>query len=355
MIEFTDLKHQINILDLVGGLKRVASTGGGEYAGPCPFCGGKDRFRVQPASNIWLCRHCTDGVWRDVVDFVAMRDNVSLAEAARQIGGLSFPGRPGNSGKQREAGRQSRGLSVYRPPKATWQATTETVIPWAMENLHAPTGEKALAYLHKRGLTDATIQHFELGYSPGAEVGGLWVPAGITIPARINGTVWYVKVRTNGAGNRPKYLLVKGSRPAALYNADDLIQTTTCLIVEGEFNAMIAWQETQNAIEDVLGVASMGAAGNRPDLVQWGPYFLNKRLVLALYDGDEAGESGALRLCDTLGERVKLAALPQGSGDLNDYFKAGGDVLHWLAGELTFHYQTDSEKIIQISTRKERL
>jgi hypothetical protein len=29
--------------------KKVASTGGGEFAGPCPFCrDGKDRFRVWP-------------------------------------------------------------------------------------------------------------------------------------------------------------------------------------------------------------------------------------------------------------------------------------------------------------------
>lgn len=32
-------------------LKRVAGTHGGEYAGPCPFCGeGEDRLRVWPRS-----------------------------------------------------------------------------------------------------------------------------------------------------------------------------------------------------------------------------------------------------------------------------------------------------------------
>jgi hypothetical protein len=39
----------MNILDLAEkhvDLKRVASTKGGEYAGPCPGCGGDDRFRV---------------------------------------------------------------------------------------------------------------------------------------------------------------------------------------------------------------------------------------------------------------------------------------------------------------------
>ena len=29
-------------------VKRVASTHGGEYTGPCPLCGGVDRFHVWP-------------------------------------------------------------------------------------------------------------------------------------------------------------------------------------------------------------------------------------------------------------------------------------------------------------------
>jgi len=40
----------IDLLQLVGdsGLKRVVATNGGEWAGACPFCGGRDRFRVWP-------------------------------------------------------------------------------------------------------------------------------------------------------------------------------------------------------------------------------------------------------------------------------------------------------------------
>ena len=29
-------------------LRKVAATNGGEWAGPCPFCGGDDRFRLWP-------------------------------------------------------------------------------------------------------------------------------------------------------------------------------------------------------------------------------------------------------------------------------------------------------------------
>ncbi|MBZ0307011.1 MAG: hypothetical protein K8I82_13155, partial [Anaerolineae bacterium] len=59
-------------------LKRVASTNGGEYHGPCPFCGGKDRFIVQPdqpCGGRWSCRHCSPR-WQDGIAYVQERDHV---------------------------------------------------------------------------------------------------------------------------------------------------------------------------------------------------------------------------------------------------------------------------------------
>ena len=56
----------VDILELLAGqpgergLKRVASTNGGEWAGPCPLCGGEDRLRVWPNADrpgAW-CRRC---------------------------------------------------------------------------------------------------------------------------------------------------------------------------------------------------------------------------------------------------------------------------------------------------------
>jgi len=43
-------------------LKKVASTRGGEWHGPCPACGGTDRFHVWPMENdgrgSYWCRGC---------------------------------------------------------------------------------------------------------------------------------------------------------------------------------------------------------------------------------------------------------------------------------------------------------
>src|SRR5215831_12583795 len=62
-------------------LKRV----GGELVGPCPACGGHDRFAVNVRRQIWNCRQCAKG--GDVIDLVRHIDNVSVAEAVATLTG----------------------------------------------------------------------------------------------------------------------------------------------------------------------------------------------------------------------------------------------------------------------------
>lgn len=62
----------------------IKSKGNGEYCGPCPTCGGRDRFLVWPehpsgaTGGRFLCRGC--GVQGDAVEFL------------RTFRGMSLPG-----------------------------------------------------------------------------------------------------------------------------------------------------------------------------------------------------------------------------------------------------------------------
>ena len=80
----------IDILDVIGSdtqLRKVANTNGGELAGSCPFCGGKDRFRVQPSKGQWWCRQCSpDERWHSAADYIMKRDSISFPEAAQRLG-----------------------------------------------------------------------------------------------------------------------------------------------------------------------------------------------------------------------------------------------------------------------------
>src|ERR1700681_796691 len=63
------------------GLKRI----GGELIGPCPQCGGCDRFAVSIRKQIFLCRGC--GRSGDVVAMVQHIDGVDFKIAVQTLGG----------------------------------------------------------------------------------------------------------------------------------------------------------------------------------------------------------------------------------------------------------------------------
>lgn len=328
MLDIESIKRQSDLLAICGSstrLKRVASTGGGEYAGPCPFCGGEDRFRVEPLAGRWLCRQCTEGKWQDVITFIARRDNLDPKKYAdlqeictRATSGKLVIGNYQSAVKDRPA---------YEAPGNDWQGAASEVIDQSKSMLLGQDGLKALDYLKKRGLTEKTIDRFNLGYSTGRTISGLWVPRGIVIPCKVGGQVWYLKIRLPAVNGGQKYTLVKGSRPAAIFNGNNLYGSDIALFCEGEFDCMVAHQE----LNDVLPAVTLGSATNAPDLATWGAYLRLIKIIYSAYDHDKAGDSGARRLMDLAGDRVKLAPLPDGYKDINEFYSAGGNLWEWLS------------------------
>ncbi|MCZ7545738.1 MAG: hypothetical protein M5R40_20460 [Anaerolineae bacterium] len=92
-------------------LQRVARTDGGEYAGPCPACGGRDRFRVWPApregpGRYW-CRQC--GARGDAISYLRWREGLGFQ------GGLRAAGRAAAGGGTPRAGCGAAAASRRRP------------------------------------------------------------------------------------------------------------------------------------------------------------------------------------------------------------------------------------------------
>jgi len=54
-----------------------------QLAGPCPVCGGDDRFSVHPGRQAWNCRHCSRG--GDVIELVRVLDNCSFEVACETL------------------------------------------------------------------------------------------------------------------------------------------------------------------------------------------------------------------------------------------------------------------------------
>lgn len=72
-------------VDLLALIRQPLKRAGKEYAGPCPFCGGKDRFHVQPDNHRWLCRHCTEGKWKSPIEFVMRRQQMEFLAACHYL------------------------------------------------------------------------------------------------------------------------------------------------------------------------------------------------------------------------------------------------------------------------------
>ena len=62
---------------------------GRERVGPCPKCGGDDRFSINTAKGVWHCRGCDKG--GDVIEFVEHLDEVDFLHACETLTGEPPP------------------------------------------------------------------------------------------------------------------------------------------------------------------------------------------------------------------------------------------------------------------------
>jgi DNA primase len=80
-----DIAQRTDILTVAqrfGGLRHI---GAGEYAGPCPVCGGKDRFSVNTKKQLWNCRGCSKG--GDALSLAQHAGGVTFVEAVAALAG----------------------------------------------------------------------------------------------------------------------------------------------------------------------------------------------------------------------------------------------------------------------------
>jgi hypothetical protein len=198
-------QSNVDLLRLIGGeMKKVAGTNGGEWAGPCPFCGGRDRFRVWPEQGRWWCRKCERH--GDAVSFVQQREHVSFREALRMLH------LEGQARAYQPTPAAARPPEPTEPPPEAWQAAARAFVEESITHLRGDY-QKPLDWLHRRGYQDATIQYGQIGYHPGVGTQGdqcfvsrsawglpdegrkLWLPRGIVIPWFVDGVLWKLFIR----------------------------------------------------------------------------------------------------------------------------------------------------------------
>jgi DNA primase len=155
-----ELRARISLSDIVGRKVTLKRKSGAEYSGLCPFHNEKTpSFTVNDKKAFFYCFGCHEK--GDAVGFVMKTEGLSFPEAVEKLAhevGLPVP-------RETPVERQ-RAERV-----STLQQVVEEATRWFQKQLRLPVGRQGLDYLRGRGLEDAVIDDFRLGFAPDSRDG----------------------------------------------------------------------------------------------------------------------------------------------------------------------------------------
>ncbi|MFD1953342.1 DNA primase [Paenibacillus thailandensis] len=341
VIEAVRRKH--DIVETVG--KYVHLTKNGKYMkGLCPFHSEKTpSFTVTPELQIFHCYGC--GKTGNVIRFIEEIEGYSFPEAVRVLAeeaGIPVTWSDSEGGRRSEAETERLKMVEAHELSAKWYHYL------LMNTTH---GAEALRYLRERGVSDKLIDQFMIGYAPPQwdtlarfltarqfdpsllERAGLLSAKNdgsgyvdrfrsrIMFPIRDrDGKATAFAGRVIGEG-QPKYLNSPETKLFAksrtLYNLHQarpsIRKTKQVVLFEGYMDVIKAWYA---GIHN--GVATMGTA-----LTDEHCQVLARQAneVIVCYDGDDAGQSAALKsiaMLEKAGLKVMVSMLPKGK-DPDEY------------------------------------
>jgi hypothetical protein len=311
--------RQVDLLRLVEpdtAVIRIANTRGGEYAGPCPFCGGTDRFHVVPAAGKWYCRQCTPR-GGDAIDYVQRREQIAFQAAVEFLTG-STAWAPRVQMRMRP---NARPITVPHWPQQAWQQAAQALVEEAEACLADDVaGAAARAYLTGRGFVAETWQAWRLGFHLAWHpVRRAALPA-ITLPwFGADGTLQAVQYRFFGPGiaRHDRFGQLAGGQ-RSLFGLHRLSGRATLIVTEGELNAISCWQ-VAGTWADVLSIGSQENARQVGVLEALKQVALPYRQIIVWLDERER----ALTLADRIAPFNGTAVWSAHGLDANDLLQRG--------------------------------
>lgn len=338
-----DIKSRLPIEELVSSYVQLKKFGR-SLKGLCPFHAEKSpSFVVSPDRGIAYCFGCHKG--GDIFTFIQELEGVDFADALKILAeraGVEYkPEQVQKSAAQKDEKQDQYDLHNI-------VATFYEEKLWTTKD-----GEKVLAYLHKRGLTDETIKLFRVGFAPDSfdETYTYLLKKGFTkkqlvasglastketttekIYDKFRGRLMFPIIDAMGRvvafGGRalakeqePKYL---NSPETILYHKSQVLYgfyqskagiktQKKVLFVEGYFDMIAAFQAGVNYV-----VATSGTAMTEHHLRVLKPFV--EEVILG-FDMDNAGQEAARRayaITQNFDFFVKVLQLPSGK-DIADY------------------------------------
>lgn len=314
-----EVRSRNDIVDLISTYVPLKKKGS-SYFGLCPFHNEKSpSFSVSRDKQMYYCFGC--GAGGNVFTFLMEYENFSFPEALKYLAeraGMELPEEELNEEAKRAMDE-----------KARLREMNKLSANYFYYLLHSKRGQKGLAYLKDRGITDTTIKHFGLGYadiynddlyrflkSKGYSDEDLKDSALVTIDERRGGSdkfwnrvmfpIMDVNNRVIGFGGRvmgdgsPKYLnsketkLFDKSRNLYGLNFARSSRKKEIILCEGYMDVISMHQAGFTNAVAALGTAFTSGHGT-----------LLKRYtenVILSFDSDEAGQRAILRAIPILKE-----------------------------------------------------
>jgi hypothetical protein len=204
-------------------------------------------------------------------------------------------------------------------------------------------------YLHKRGLSDAVINEYKLGY------GQFYRKPWITIPIKdIYGNYSFFKLRQDPSFGNDKITYPKGAE-AQVYDWDILSKIDTAkqlVISEGEMDRLLLLSKGVPAITSTHGAMTFKE--------EWVSKIPKETKVYICFDNDEAGKKGSERVAKMVengGYETHIITLPEEvgeAGDITDYFVKLGGLVDDLFSKYAKPYpeRIDTSQFSQMSSEK---
>ena len=149
-----EIRTRIPVSDVCGRRVKL-NRRGREFVGLSPFNNEKTpSFTVNDQKGFYHC--FSSGKHGDIFSFVMETEGLSFPEAVEKLAGEAGVELP----------RRTRDDEAREQRRASLHEVIEAACNWYEARLFGADGAAALAYLHERGLEDATIRRFRLGYAP---------------------------------------------------------------------------------------------------------------------------------------------------------------------------------------------
>jgi DNA primase len=340
-----EVKARVNVVDVVSEYVTLKKAGR-NFVGLCPFHREKTpSFTVNPEKQIFYCFGCGEG--GNAISFLMKINDMSFPESIRHLAGrmgITIPVKKVTEGERRKTSEKEKLIKINRMAADQFR-----------HNLMSGKGEAARRYLGKRGIDDAVVKQFGLGYSPdewrllqnsfdGKGVArDLVRKAGLIIIKdngqsydRFRGRLMFPIENLNGdtvafggriiGDGEPKYLnspespiYIKGKTLYGLHGTkDEIKRKDEAIIVEGYLDLFSLWSA---GIGNV--VATLGTAFTKEQIELIRRFTRN---VSIIFDPDEAGKSAVERSLKLFLEeeiRARVVILPDGY-DPDEYVRKYG-------------------------------